>query len=86
MANIPRIVGTDHLVVCLKQNGSEKVFDCIGFNMGNYCDLINKDGSLLDIVFTIDKTVKDGRIYPQFKFKDIKVKDKNRELIDVRSF
>jgi hypothetical protein len=54
--------------------------------MGNYCDLINKDGSVLDVIFTIDKTVKDGRIYPQFKFKDIKVKDKNRELIDVRSF
>jgi single-stranded-DNA-specific exonuclease len=86
VANIPRIVGTDHLVVCLKQNGSEKVFDCIGFNMGNYCDLINKNDSLLDIVFTIDKTVKEGRIFPQFKFKDIKVKDKNRELINVRSF
>ncbi|MFZ0452289.1 MAG: single-stranded-DNA-specific exonuclease RecJ [Ignavibacteriaceae bacterium] len=86
VANIPRIVGTDHLVVCLKQNGSEKIFDCIGFNMGNYCDLINKDGSVLDVIFTIDKTVKDGRVYPQFKFKDIKVKDKNRELIDVRSF
>ena len=86
VANIPRIVGTDHLVVCLKQNGSEKVFDCIGFNMGNYCDLINRNDSLLDVVFTIDKTVKDGRIFPQFKFKDIKVKDKNRELINVRSF
>ena len=90
IANLPHIVGTDHLVVCLKQNGSEKVFDCIGFNMGNYCDLITKDGSLLDIVFTIDKTLKDGRIFPQFKLKDIKIKDNpasaGRELMDVRSF
>ncbi len=90
VANVPHIVGSDHLIVCLKQNGSEKIFDCIGFNMGNYCDLINKNNSVLDIVFTIDKTVRDGRVFPQFKFKDIKVKDKpasaGREMIDVRSF
>jgi single-stranded-DNA-specific exonuclease len=89
IASLPRIVGTDHLIVSLKQNGSEKIFDCIGFNMGSYCDLIGKDDSLLDVVFTIDKTVKDGRVFPQFKFKDIKVKDSpesaGRELIDVRS-
>ena len=57
--------------------------------MGSYCELIGKDDSLLDVVFTIDKTVKDGRVFPQFKFKDIKVKDSpesaGRELIDVRS-
>ncbi len=90
VANVPHIVGSDHLIVCLKQNGSEKIFDCIGFNMGNYCDLINKNNSTLDVVFNIDKTIRDGRVFPQFKFKDIKVKDKpasaGREMIDVRSF
>lgn len=85
VVNTPRIVGSDHLVAVLKQNGSEKIFDCIGFNMGNYCEALSKDDALLDIVFTIDKTIKDGRIFPQFKFKDIKVKE-NKEPANVRSF
>lgn len=74
VSGMARIVGTDHLVVCLKQNGSDKVFDCIGFNMGNFCELMNKNNILFDIVFTIDKTARDGRIFPQFKIKDIREK------------
>ncbi len=73
----PRIVGTNHLLVTLKQNNSDKVFDCIGFNMGEYCDLISKDHTPFDIVYTIDKSTRDGRVFPQFKIKDIKVKDNN---------
>ncbi len=76
VSGTPRIVGSNHLVVSLKQNGSEKVFDCIGFNMGNYCDLIGTNGCLLDVVFSIDKTTRDGRTFPQFRFKDIKVKER----------
>jgi single-stranded-DNA-specific exonuclease len=75
VSNPPRIVGSNHLIVSLKQNGSEKVFDCIGFNMGNLCDPLLKKNSLLDVVFSIDKTSKDGRVFPQFKFKDIKIKE-----------
>jgi len=74
VSGMARIVGTDHLVVCLKQNGSDKVFDCIGFNMGNFCEMMNKNNILFDIVFTIDKTARDGRIFPQFKIKDIREK------------
>jgi single-stranded-DNA-specific exonuclease len=74
VSGMARIVGTDHLVVCLKQNGSDKVFDCIGFNMGNFCEMMNKNNTLFDIVFTIDKTARDGRIFPQFKIKDIREK------------
>src|SRR5664280_2603546 len=36
METKPKIVGTNHLVVTLKQNGSEKLFECIGFNMAEY--------------------------------------------------
>ncbi len=73
VAGNPRIVGNDHLLVSLKQNGCERVFDCIGFNMGSYFDTIGKDGQLLDVVYSIDKTVRDGRVFPQFKIKDLKV-------------
>jgi single-stranded-DNA-specific exonuclease len=76
VASAPRIVGSDHLLVTLKQNGGEKVFDCIGFNMGNYCNIIGKEGQMFSVVYSIDRSVKDGRVYPQFKIKDIKVLDK----------
>ena len=33
VVNTPRIVGNDHILCRFKQNGSNKVFDCIGFNM-----------------------------------------------------
>ncbi|HEY6907695.1 MAG TPA: single-stranded-DNA-specific exonuclease RecJ [Ignavibacteriaceae bacterium] len=75
VAGTPRIVGNDHLLVALKQNGCERVFDCIGFNMGSYFDMISKDGQLLDVVYSIDKTVRDTRVFPQFKLKDLKVSE-----------
>ena len=81
VANPPRIVGTNHLLVTLKQDGCEKVFDCIGFNMGNFCEGIARNNSKIDIVFSIDKTVRDGRFFPQFKFKDIRIKEKIEELV-----
>jgi single-stranded-DNA-specific exonuclease len=72
----PRVVGSNHLVVSLRQSGSDKVFDCIGFNMGNFCSLIGIAGNCIDVVYTIDKTTRDGRTFPQFKFKDIRVREK----------
>lgn len=69
--NTPRIVGNNHVVATFKQNGSDKVFDTIGFNMGEYLQLIKDKQNKLDIVFTIDKTVKDGRTFPQFRLKDL---------------
>jgi len=82
VSGTPRIVGNDHLLVAFKQNGCERVFDCIGFNMGSYCDIIGKEGQLLDVVYSIDKTVRDGRIFPQFKIKDLKVLEKiNRSIV-----
>jgi single-stranded-DNA-specific exonuclease len=75
--NSPRIVGTNHLLATLKQEGCEKVFDCIGFNMGEWYEDIKKNSSVLDVVFSIDRTFRDGRFFPQLKFK---------ELVDVWSF
>ncbi len=70
----PRIVGSNHLILTFKQEGCEKVFDAIGFNMGEYCDSLMKENLKADIVYTIDKTSKDGRVFPQFKLKDIRIK------------
>lgn len=80
ISGYPRIVGNNHLVVSLKQRGCGKVFDCIGFNMGEYYDLIAGNGTGLNVAFSIDKTEKDSKIFPQFRFKDIKIRDKNQEI------
>ncbi len=74
VANVPRIVGKNHLVASFKQSGTDKVFDSIGFNLGDHYDLIKENKSEFDIVFSLDKTVRDSRIFPQLKLKDIKAK------------
>ncbi len=70
----PRIVGTDHLITSFAQNGTDKVFDAIGFKLGYFLDRIDKNKNLADIVFTIEKFVRDGRTYPQLRIKDMKLK------------
>lgn len=81
VANTPRIVGNDHLLCSFKQDGTNKVFDCIGFNMKDFYDtLINSNGDL-NIVYSIDKTVRDGRTFPQFRLKDIKIKEQMQETL-----
>lgn len=72
VAGYPRVVGNNHLLVSFKQNGTDKVFDCIGFNLGQYCEQLNKD-TKLDIVYTIDKTTRDSRTFSQFRLKDLKI-------------
>jgi single-stranded-DNA-specific exonuclease len=74
VVNTPRIVGVNHLLVTLTQENRKKVFDCIGFNMGDHCEALTQNNSQIDIVYTIDKTLKDGRVFPQFKLKDIRIK------------
>ena len=72
VVNTPRVVGNNHLLVSFKQNGSDKVFDSIGFNMGEHYEMIKQNNYELDVVFSIEKTIRDNRIYPQLKLKDIK--------------
>ncbi|MEJ2505837.1 MAG: single-stranded-DNA-specific exonuclease RecJ [Ignavibacteriaceae bacterium] len=81
IVNTPRIVGNDHLLCSFKQDGTNKVFDCIGFNMKDFYDtLINSNGDL-NIVYSIDKTVRDERTFPQFRLKDIKTKEQMQETL-----
>jgi len=72
--NTPRIVGADHLITTFSQNGADKVFDAIGFKLGAYVDLIDKNKNLADIVYSIDKIYHDGKIFPQLRIKDIRIK------------
>jgi len=81
--NTPRKVGNNqnHLLCSFKQEGCDKIFDCIGFNMGDYYDiLINSNGDLT-IVYSIDKTIRDDKSFPQFRLKDIKTKEKLKEIV-----
>ena len=75
LANYPRIVGKNHFLTSLRQNGSDKVFDTIGFNLGYFANVIDKEKDLLDIVYTIETITKNGATFPQIRLKDIKVKE-----------
>jgi single-stranded-DNA-specific exonuclease len=70
----PKIVGTNHLVTCFKQNGNEKVFDAIGFNLGHLADSLDKSKNMVDIVYTIEALTKDGKSFPQIRIKDMHIK------------
>jgi single-stranded-DNA-specific exonuclease len=78
----PRIVGTNHIVASLRQNGNDKVFDAIGFNLGAFAANIDKGKNLVDIVYTIETIQKDGKSYPQIRLKDILVKEINSVSAD----
>lgn len=71
----PRIVGSNHIVTCFRQNGSDKVFDAIGFNLGSFAGRIDKERNLVDIVYTIESINKDGKTFPQIRLKDLQIKD-----------
>ncbi len=71
----PRIVGSNHIVTCFRQNGNDKVFDAIGFNLGGFAGRIDKERNLVDIVYTIESITKDGKAFPQIRLKDIEIKD-----------
>jgi len=73
--SMPRIVGTNHMVVSFSQNGTDRIYDSIGFNMGVFVNQIEKDKNKVDIVFTIEKIVRDGRTYPQLRLKDLRIKE-----------
>lgn len=70
----PRIVGNNHIVTSFKQNGNDKIFDSIGFNLGHFAEQIDKDKNLVDIVYTLETINKDGKVFPQIRLKDIYIK------------
>ncbi len=83
LVQAPRLVGSNHLVTSFKQNGHEKILDAIGFNLGYFVSKINKDENLVDIVYTIETITKDGKVFPQIRIRDLRIKDKNGNYIEV---
>jgi single-stranded-DNA-specific exonuclease len=79
LTSAPRIVGNNHLILSLKQENCDKVFDCIGFNLGYFYESISSNNCYIDIVYSADQTIREGRIFPQLKLKDLKVHEKNDE-------
>lgn len=70
----PRIVGKNHLVTALKQDSCDKLFDSIGFNLGEYVEILNKEKCPIDIVFTIETVTREGKTFPQIRLRDIRLK------------
>jgi single-stranded-DNA-specific exonuclease len=66
----PAIVGQNHLKLKLEQNGS--VFDAIGFNMGNYLDVVQSNQGVVDCVYVVEENKWNGRTQIQLRLKDIR--------------
>lgn len=75
--------GCNHLFLTLKQQGSPKVFDAIGYNLGYYMDEIEENSSI-DIVYSIETVVKDGKTFPQLKLKDLRINTVLNETNKIR--
>jgi len=77
IVNYPRLVGNNHIVLSLRQRDCDRVFDSIGFGLGAFYELLTKARVFIDIVFTIDKSSRDGKEFPQLRLKDIRIKENN---------
>lgn len=74
LVNTPRVVGNNHLVASFKHKSNQKVIDAIGFNLGEYLDLLKENkNSEFDIVYVIDKIEKEDRTFPQLNIRDLRI-------------
>ena len=72
-----KIAGGRHLIFAIKQKGCDRVFDCVAFEMSEFAEKLSANNITLDIVFSIDQMKRDGRLFPQLKIKDLKIKENN---------
>jgi single-stranded-DNA-specific exonuclease len=66
----PTIVGSNHLRLRVEQDG--KIFDAIGFNMGEYLDTVELNHGIIDCVFIVEENVWNGKTSIQLRLKDLK--------------
>ena len=66
-----RIVGNDHLKMCLSLPGEAAIFDAIGFKMAHHLDLV-RSGRPFSILYCIEENEWQGRRSIQLNIKDIK--------------
>jgi single-stranded-DNA-specific exonuclease len=71
-----RAVGSNgkHLMLTVTQDGTDKVFDAVGFDFGEYAEKLNNGCESFDMIFGIDQKIKDGKIYPQIRIRELKLK------------
>lgn len=72
IVGIPRLLSGKHISFVIKQSGCEKVFDCIAFNFLEYWEKLSSHKGTINIVFGMDNMQRDGKLFPQFRVKDIK--------------
>lgn len=68
VTGLPRIVGENHLKFKAKQGRT--VLDAIGFNMGEYYELLIKNEPI-DLAFVVEKNEWNGRVTTQLNVRDI---------------
>lgn len=63
-----------HLTLTIRQHGCDRVFDAVGFDLGEFAAELNNGHKVFDMVFGIDQKIKDGKIFPQIRLRDIRLK------------
>lgn len=74
VATYLKVVGGEHLVFSVKQNGQDRSFDAIAMSFGSWYDQLSHHNKF-DIVFSIDHILKDNRWISRFRIKDLKMRD-----------
>ncbi len=70
LSGYPRVVGRNHLKFQVKSEG--RIFDCIGFNLGERITRLDPIRATNNLVFTVEENEWNGQIYLQLRLKDIK--------------
>lgn len=71
VVNTPRLLKEEHLKLQLKQEGSDKVVDVIGFGFGAYYDMV-ASGMEFSIAYTVEENNYMDRTSIQLNLKDIR--------------
>jgi single-stranded-DNA-specific exonuclease len=66
----PSIVGSNHLRLKLEQDGT--VVDAIGFNMGDYLNVIEQNNGVIDCCYIVEENKWNGRTQMQLRLRDIR--------------
>lgn len=74
IAGEPTIVGNNHLRLRVEQNGAR--IDAIGFNMGDFMNLLNNGEKTIDCAYIVEENKWNGKVQLQLRLKDIRAASK----------
>jgi single-stranded-DNA-specific exonuclease len=63
--------GGKHLMMSVRQNGQKRVFDAIGFDLGEYAAELNSSGCMFDMLFSLEQKIIDKKEFPQLRIRDL---------------